>query len=244
MTEVPTVTICALLYGDHLPLADRCLSSITPHLQGTACRELRIGLNTVSAATRDFVQTLQDANFTRITVMESSPQIGKYPMMRRLFYEQPLTTSHVMWFDDDSFIEPNNSNFIQRTLDAIGDKVLLGRRYSINLRPGQAEAISQQPWFARDAQGVPTRPLTPKQQVLFPTGGWWLARTDFLTRFNWPLPSLVHLGGDYLLGELLRQQSLHWVNYSTGVTINANMAGVAAKSPRRGWSLTGKPWGT
>ena len=233
-----------LLYGDYPQLADRCLNSLIPHLHGTACKELRIGLNEIGAETRDIVQVVQGANFTKTTCFESRPQIGKYPMMRRMFYEQPLTTSHVMWFDDDSFVEPSNANFIRLVLQKIGAAPMLGRRYATHFRPGHAALISQQPWFARDASGAPLRPIREGQQVLFPVGGWWVGRTDFLQQYDWPIPSLVHLGGDYLLGELLRQQALDCVHYSTGVRINANQAGDPAKAPRRGWSRTGKSWGT
>lgn len=240
----PTLTICVLLYGNYPQLADRCLNSLVPHLQGTACRELRIGLNEISDETRDIVRAVQDCNFVQTRCFESNPQIGKYPMMRRLFYEQPLTTSHVMWFDDDSFVEPNNSNFIQLVLQKLAAAPVMGRRYTTHLRPGQAALISQQPWFARDDKGQAIRPIRDKQQVLFPVGGWWVGRADFLQKYDWPIPSLVHLGGDYLLGELLRQQALPCVYYSTGVRINANAAGEAAKAPRRGWSRTEKSWGT
>ena len=80
------VTICALLYGDHPDLADRCLRSIVDTVGESAA--LRIGLNAVSPPVAAWVKAWARPD----EIWESAENICKYPMMRRLFYERPITT--------------------------------------------------------------------------------------------------------------------------------------------------------
>src|SRR5688572_19313286 len=85
----PKFTIAVLLYGDYLPLAQRCIDSIL-RLPNPTFWELRIGLNEVSAATYDYVSNLfmtQHDRQQRIRVYNSPQNIGKYPMMRRILYD-------------------------------------------------------------------------------------------------------------------------------------------------------------
>lgn len=157
-------------------------------------------------------------------------------MMRRLLWGTPLTTSHIMWFDDDCRIQTAGAAFLNNMLERIGKAPMMGRRFERELTATQRAAVLQQPWY----KGLP---LPYGYRVSFPIGGWWLARTEFLRDFDWPARSLKQRGGDWLLGELLRQQQLPWVNYSNGVRIDATPGGKDASASPRGLSLETPDWG-
>jgi len=54
----------------------------------------------------------------------------------------------------------------------------------------------------------------------FATGGFWAIRTSILRQFDWPDRRLVHVTGDFLLGEALRQNRLRTGLFNYGVEIN------------------------
>jgi hypothetical protein len=58
------------------------------------------------------------------------------------------------------------------------------------------------------------------------TGGWWVARTAFLQKWDYPFRELQHNGGDVILGELCRQQDAFMLSWHSRVTVN--------KAARRG----------
>ena len=233
----PSITVCVLTYGDHCDLAYRCLTSVV-----SACAEIvpggiRVGLNDVGDRTAKYVDSLiQHKWLDPQNVWRSATNIHKYPMMRRMFYDQqnPITTDYVMWFDDDSFIKSNmigaQPSFLTRAvqaLEAVGPSVRqAGSIYTINWQRGQQDWIQDQPWYRRrQFQDRPT----------FCTGGWWLARMDALRALDYPWKSLDHRGGDVMFGQALYQQDQRLLQYREGVAINADAEGRESKAVRRGF---------
>jgi hypothetical protein len=223
-------TVCVLLYGNYENLARRCLESIRPWVDRNRV-ELRIGLNEVCEGTRNYVMR----DFGKATIIESNPQIYKYPMMRRLFNEPPLSTDYVMWFDDDSFIaDPDTSAVLDTVERQMNSCHMLGSLYRIGYTPKQQAWLKQQPWY----RGLPI-----KNPASFITGGWWTIRTSVIKEYNWPIPELVHCGGDVALGQLLHQNNLTTLNCRPGIAINAGDSHRDCSAERRGASKTHKPIG-
>lgn len=231
-------TVLILTYGDHQPLAQRCLKSIIASADWSLIADVRIGCNAVTEAT---VAYLQDAQLNVqapcwLVHERRGANVGKYPLMRRMLYdpEHPITTPYVMWFDDDSYIKPGQTSAWWRKMaDAAIRHDIIGKRYRIALNGNQRRAVTSQPWYTARAW-----PLLPKP-VSFCQGGWWAARYAELKRWNYPFPELYHNGGDVILGALSYQQMWRWYDTNEGVAINADEHGLESRSKRRG--LTTKP---
>lgn len=226
--------VCVLFYG-----ADDYCSQLAARLLNRAMRELaeynvefRLGFNAVGYDTRKAVATFTDASdYVVPVVVDSAKNLYKYPMMRRLFYDKPLTAPLTMWFDDNSYIDPDIDVgvWFERIRTQMQHCATIGSVYTQGLVGKQAEWIKAQPWF-NGKEPVP--------YVKYASGGWWVAQTDVLRRFDWPSPDIKHYGGDVMFGELLRQQDLQLCHFRDGVMIQANDSGVEAVSPRRGFDAT------
>lgn len=229
-TIVKPFTVCVLCYADCVTLARRCIESILTRFTPEFC-DLRIGVNSPSPEMADYLNTIRDNRGATIVV--SHENIGKYPLMRRMFYGdahlEGVSTSYVMWFDDDSFLTYDAglaSSWTVTVIEKMAQFQLLGSKYQIGLGGNQHLWIESQPWYS----GVP---ISAGCKVMFPRGGWWCASVSFLTAHGYPWSELHHRGGDVMLGQLLTQRGAQWTNYCQGVRINANMAGDDDKGIRR-----------
>lgn len=201
-------SVCTVLYGDYPQLAQRLLDSwkLRAHVQ-----DFRIGLNAVGDKTRELVETWAKSQVRRepVYVYESvnPDNLGKYPLMRAMFYDRALA-SRVMWFDDDSFLDQSIGVPWWDTVLVASLKVTqLGAVHQIRQRHMQHAVICQQPWY--------TGKLVDDRHLFrFATGGWWVADAAFLQKWDYPFPALYHNGGDSILGELIRQQSGMLVHFT------------------------------
>lgn len=197
-------SINVLLYGDYPALARRVLCSLllTPRSFVT---DIRIGLNAVSAQTRELAFGFCQQSFVQSPCYIYEPldgqNVGKYPLMRRMFYDErrPLA-SKIMWFDDDSYLANADMSWWNEAAAESDKYVVMGARHFIRPRGNQWEGVRAQPWYS----GLP---LTPTGMFSFITGGWWTAQTEFLHAWDYPFLDLHHNGGDSILGELARQRS-------------------------------------
>jgi hypothetical protein len=243
MSTRSTFHICVLTHGLYPDLARRCLVSIERHALWASIRDVRIGFNESCPETVKLAE--QFAGYSPVPCIGYCPDrnVGKYPLMRRMFYQgHPLTADYVMWFDDDSYLDPASVGIwsvpdsvrwwgeltkLLCTHDVVGSLYRLHpKRYDATVAktwPG----IRRQPWFAG-------RPMLTWQEFKFPTGGWWVASTELLKKHNWPVWELHHNGGDVLLGEMCRQQGYRLEHFNQGVRINANAAGEESAAKRRG----------
>jgi hypothetical protein len=229
MEAASKYTVCALFFGDYPELARRLVDSISRPVWRQAY-QLRVGLHSVSEATRQIVAELKPE-----VCLEGGPPYYKYPMMRRLFYETPLTTPRVMWFDDDSTVRadaPDNwFELVEETMQACD---MAGKMLFCPLLGKQPDSIRAQPWYTG-------RPVVPRMRVYFCAGSWWVTHTELLQKHDWPMRSLEHRGGDVMTGMLCYQQQYRMANFEKYVWSNANHTGVWNTSPRRGADQT--PWG-
>ncbi len=222
-------TICVLLYGDHSNLAARCLKPLVslPPQQF----ELRIGANCISDATRIVVDklVLSTGRLIERNWYYSPDNLHKYPMMRTMLHDprNPVTTSFVMWFDDDSFIL-NPDGWLDLVAAAMKDVQFIGSPRFIPWQGNQREWVKHQPWYNN-------KDVTDRQRITFFQGGWWCARRELLETYDYPWPCLDHRGGDVMLGEMLFQQEIPRRSWARGVAINADHRGNHDASPRRGF---------
>lgn len=226
-------TVFALFYGDYPDLAQRCLDSLKCLPHGVA--ELRIGLNEVpeESRTHDVVRSMVDnRHLEERNIYESSENICKYPMMRRMFHDPDnlVETPYIMWFDDDSFLRTdersNYESWFEELSSYLRSAAMVGAIYKLGVTGNQRAYIEDQPWY----NGKPV-----EDKFTFITGGWWAIRSEIITDFEWPLPDLVHRGGDTLLGELLRQHDHSIKHFTRNVAINADEQGNQCKAKRRGF---------
>lgn len=217
--------VCALFYGDHPDLAARCAATLRA-LWATGRVDMRIGLNDASPRTAALVAQALPG----VETESASPQIYKWPMMRRLLQGYHGGATHLMWFDDDSCLQPGTA--AGPWLSAVAARAArcpgsLGSIYEQKLSPAQQDWIRSRPWYAG---------REPLDVARFNTGGWQVVPLALLRRFDWPDPELRHNGGDVALGALLRQQGLPVEQFRVGVAINADEALRESAAPRRGFS--------
>jgi len=226
--------VCVLFYGadDYCcQLAKRVLNRPMREL-GEDNVEFRFGFNAAGPDTRRVVAAFTDAADYAVPVVVDSPKnIYKYPMMRRLFYDKPVTAPLTMWFDDNSYIDPDIDvgAWIDRVRAQMQYCVALGSVYTQGLVGNQPAWIKAQSWF---------NGKEPAPYVKYLAGGWWVAQTEILRRFDWPSASIKHYGGDVMFGELLRQHDLQLCHFRDGVCIQANADGIESATPRRGFAAT------
>lgn len=228
-------TACVLLYGDYPHLAERCLRPLVRLVDARRIK-LRVGMNQVSREVARLVFDMM-ARSPGDAVLNSPENILKYPMMRRLFglEEKPtqlprIESPYVMWFDDDSYIKDRDPvAWLEAAEARMADADMVGSVYKLKAphSPNQVAWIEAQPWYG----GRPV--LSPPK---FATGGWWMLRSEIVYQHNWPVPDIIHDGGDTMLGELLNQQNLRLANHNAGVAINADAQGRESRAERRGRS--------
>jgi hypothetical protein len=222
------VCVCVLFYGTDdycYSLAQRVLNRPMRQLADLGA-EFRFGLNAVGAPTRELVMSFAEKTGAAIT--ESSVNIYKYPIMRRMFYEKQLHASATMWFDDNSFISPDAdaARWLQRVLNQLSSCTMLGSVYTQGLVGKQPEWVRNQPWFAGKEPGP---------YVKYAAGGWWTIQTEALRRLDWPTKNVKHHGGDVMLGEALKQQDMLLCHFRDDVMIQANANGLESAQKRRGF---------
>lgn len=229
-------SVNVLLFGDHADLAARCLGSLQRNLPGGYVREVCVGLNAVGRETRTLLARFAGAAAAggvdcHVYEAEGGRNVGKYPLMRRMLYERPPRRceppSHVMWFDDDSYLKTDDAGWWRTVWTLAGAHEMVGSHYSTRQRGNQYLGIRRQPWYTG-------KPVGPDHRFRFCTGGWWVAPYDLLRRWDYPWPELHHNGGDGMLGELCRQQGYRMAHFNAGVAINADALGRESGAKRRG----------
>ncbi len=235
----PTFTICILFYGSYLKLAERCLESILK-LPAAAYATIRVGFNACTSNIVDYVEKRLVESAVPHLSFHSQTNIGKYPMMRRMFHDasQPITTTHVIWFDDDSYLKNPSEAWVTslKEVAARPSVSMFGKVFSGIFGGNQHLWIEQQPWY----KGKPIQQGWPSAGKYytksFVVGGWWCIKMDVLREIDWPPPNIIHRGGDMMLGEALRQNNYTVTTWYADVAVNADAAGNNDKAKRRGWN--------
>ena len=201
--------ICTVTYGDYPELIGRTLESIKVSIPLESCvKDIRIGLNEVSDASFQYVMDWA-AHFGRCCPVfvyrpVGNVNVGKYPLMRRMFQEEPTVFSEsefVMWLDDDSYFDLSESlqDWWNHVSCCLQEHTVVGLIHHIRSRGNQHLGIKEQPWYTGKS-------IDGRHRFRFATGAWWAARSSFLEKWDYPFSEIHHNGGDSILGELCRQQ--------------------------------------
>ncbi len=223
------ITVCLLCYGDHPDLATRVLGSLARFAPPAAIR-LRLGLNAVSAETERVVEKLLPG-LPVDYVVRSATNIYKAPMMRRLFFDRPLMTSWTAWFDDDSFVHRSDWLEMLCCESRLNPQIdMWGQPLLTHGDEAQREFIEGASWHCGRALEAGDRPG--QHRLRFIAGGYWVIRTEFIHRLNWPDSRLIHFGDDYMLGEALRQNGGRIGSAISGISINCASRRAPTDAPR------------
>ena len=220
-------TIYALFYGDHHDLHTRLLLSLANFCPKGGQIRFRFWCNQVCRQTQHLFKRKYPGE---VVVVERDENVPKYKAMREMFKADADDPSDwVVWFDDDSYI--NKKDWWVKTVSKIQsdpDICYVGQPWYVHHLPGQWKFIQEAEWFTgRESELCATRsPTIKKPGITFAQGAYWWLRSDVLEQLDWPDPRLSHNGGDTLLGEAVRQQSLPFTKFHYGVAIN--------KAKRRG----------
>ncbi len=217
------VTIGVVCYGDNPHLAERFLSSLYRYTNH-ASFHLRIGLNEVSAATRQIVQSFVD-RFGNVEVYEELRNVFKAPLMRRMFTQHRISTEWLVWFDDDSYL--TRPDWLQRLAIQIArfpHVAQWGQTYALWSCDERIEAfVKAASWYGECpfllGTGLDGREMW---EFRFVTGAFWAAKTAVISALDWPDARLIQAHDDFLFGEALRQNGWEIGLFEYGVKINAS----------------------
>jgi GT2 family glycosyltransferase len=237
------VTCFVLCYGDFPDLARRCLSNILQTVPITAL-DIRVGANCVSGETLEYLKNLP---ITKLYVNEGS--CYKYPMMRKMFYDEscPINTKYLMWFDDDTYVA-NEKWFVDLCSCIIQKHPENYRMFGSLYYHDTARYPAAKPWFSSgDWHTGKDFRLKHKSDdeggsiIDFGVGWFWALETEAMRKANIPDTRLQHNGGDITIGEQLHQHGYKVYNW------NPNKQYIAcptrAQGGRRGFSQA-FPWDT
>lgn len=221
------VCICVLFYGaeeQHFKLAQRVLNE---PMRCLAKRNIafRFGCNAVGHATTTFLLQQIADHFHNAVLFNSAQNIMKYPMMRRMLYAPPIRAPITMWFDHDSYLNPDDdvNDWLDRVIKNVEGCNLLGSMQTGVLSAEYLAKQADKPWF---------NPNCDKTYLSYAVGGWWTIKTELLKRFDWPSEDLQQKNGEIVLSAMFKHQNLSLCHFREGVRVNVNDAGVESATPR------------
>jgi hypothetical protein len=223
------VLICC--YGDYLDIAKRCIGSLL-RLSSQPLK-IHIGTNECGIKTKIYLRNLFDKKDIA-TLIESNTNLNKDPMMRKLI--DCVNSEYFLWLDDDSYITENlwdvmvNDHIQNHQFDVSGFPHYSNRLSWPYNNPPYHEFLKQRPWFNNITQPS-------EADCLFPVGGCWLAKTEYIRQHNYPDHGM-HLRwhqhrDDMLIGDMIKETQGKFVTlFGWDSIFKVN------KSPRRGEKTT------
>jgi len=193
------ITLCVLMYGNYHALHRLCLDSILASTNNKQV-EIRVGGNQLCQETLDYLQQLKD--FDEIQHIDTSPENRrKYPVMRQLFRTPALTTSWVVWFDDDTICNKDTSwlgKMAQCAINGYDTRCrVVGPHYRYAAWSSKwDEFCKQADWYS--GRQWPT--IEGKAKPWFPTGSLWMGHVPTILEQNIPDPRIGHNKGDVTIG--------------------------------------------
>lgn len=207
------VTICVLTYGDYHELHRTCLDS----LLSTTSREqveLRVGGNQLCKSTENYLQLLQDRG--DVQHLNLSPENRcKYPVMRQMFRDPPLTTNWVIWLDDDTLCDRDDDWLVKMLAAAAREFPDNGRwagpHFRYRLQANWDKWCREGTWY----RGKPWPIIGGIPRIGFATGSLWAAHVPTLLAADVPDARLVHNKGDVTIGCQFHQAGVKLIGFST-----------------------------
>jgi hypothetical protein len=205
------IAVYGLIYGDYHKLHKRFAESLFIAMSsGTNGVEFKTTIwgNQPCTETVVMMKKLERPDFKFVPDKRNTP---KYTLMREKLFNlaDPDSFDWMVWFDDDSWLT-NPYLWVESMLRLVYGKkdeniCYIGEPWWWHWRAGQWDFVKQSTWF----KGVPPElDHKGRPRVTFAQGGLWWLRSDVRKMLDWPDARLSHNGGDTLLGEAIRQQSL------------------------------------
>jgi len=158
--------------------------------------DIYIGCNQCCQETLQCARRKLDCNNID-AIIELNYNINKDPMLRLLI--DLCTTPYFLWLDDDTHVLEGWDTAI---LDFINNQSfdVAGHMFFMNDRSEKyTKFLRARPWWkSKELEKLP---------IWFATGGYLLARVEYLRQHNFPDKSMVKRMDDVLLGDLLQQQN-------------------------------------
>lgn len=231
------LTVCVLCFGDYPTLARTCLASLYNSKHSDRF-EIRVFANGCCTETINYLQSLP---LKRLII--SPTNIFKAAACRQLWHDKecPITTSYVVWLDDDSFaVDLNWPDLLATTI--IGNHPQGARLYGIkfihdlkiyrqaghdpNAWFRQAKWYRNRPWCVSGG----TQPVSNGTVIPFVSGGFLAIANHVIQEADIPDARLLHNGIDATIGAQVYQ-----AGYSVK-DFNRNKKFVHSSGhKRRGW---------
>lgn len=222
------LTIFVLLYGGFTKIHTECLTALQRTLPAGRF-ELRVGSNELSPPSLRLVERLQEAGFISAHYRHETND-AKYPVMRQMLHdpERPITTNWFLWLDDDT-ITDRNPRWFELLCSRIIETSPRSEPYAVRqvgpsgvwtFTAEQLEWVRTRPWYkGRDWQNSRRQPDPAGRKLTFATGSFWAMHTETAKLCDIPDPSIIHNGGDYMIGAALWQNGFTHASFSQSKTI-------------------------
>lgn len=140
----------------------------------------------------------------------SRRNINKDPMMRVLL--ELARGEYMLWLDDDSHVNAGWDSRLVEFLSRHAPFDAAGHVFYWHKNDDYRRFLRQRPWYR--GEDAYLDPADHQQRTWFPTGGLFLARTDFLRQHDFPDRRMVKKADDVLLGDLISQQHGKLIGFS------------------------------
>lgn len=194
-------------YGDYPEYSLRCLRSILDRCVDRSAFDLHVGLNQCGPETTRVAREFFDSDKID-SLFESRANINKDPMMRILI--ERTQTPYILWFDDDSHVLQGWDEPLLKFIQECQPFDAAGHVFFCHRSPEYFRFLQQRPWWRGEEVYLEA---ADRERVLFPTGGFFLARTAFLRQMNFPDRAMVKHLDDLLLGDCLHQSHGQLINF-------------------------------
>lgn len=202
--KLPILVCC---YGDFPEISLDNINKILTLAEDPSTLRLYVGMNACSTATTAGLRKLYDEGKIEALV-ECRENRNKDPMMRVLL--EHVEEPYFLWFDDDSYPlikgwDKKVFEWLEKShpFDAAGFIHVTNR----NTYDGYIDFLKMRPWFKSwsviDEAAAKDKNL--KTNSIFPTGGLWMGRTEYLRKHDYPDRDMVKKSDDMFLGELITQ---------------------------------------
>ena len=186
---------------------------------------MRAGLNEVEPETLRLFRERAERH-GNVELLIEPTNTFKNPLMRRLFYERPLTSEWTVWCDDDThFTRPDWLARLRRKIRRYPSIAVWGAMYfQVNRNREFLQWIRSAAWFRGRPFERPSDPVEAADpeasRFVFASGGFWMARTEVLQELDWPDPRLLQAAEDVAFGEALRQNGYSVGPFEYGVCVS------------------------
>ena len=197
--STPRISVLIGCFGDYPQYSLRAVRSVLDE-----CREygfeVLVGCNACCAETVQEVRKLIDAGRIQ-AVIESHGNRNKDPMMRLLI--DMAAGPYVLWMDDDSHVLEGWAERLLKFMETRGPFDCAGHVFYWHKNDEYRVFLRQRPWYISEQAYLHGQDH--QERTWFATGGFFIARTEFLRTHDFPDRRMIKHRDDIVLGDLISQ---------------------------------------